>query len=217
MTQIFPLRDEKWLLSQEARHWQDPITTKDEYMYNTLKTDVGRKAYRIDDYDANCETRAEEGMCESDVEGTRKQCLFSCKVYIQEGVTRVEKKTRDDDANEVVNVCTQNRTGLEECHTYQDDTNLSGDFISPNLQPGEIFPFVWREDVKQVTPYAFIIGVPPELTRTLLDYCDELGLTDTMRDLVGDEPLELDPSDPNGMNYFDEFVELEDGNDWYSK
>ena len=218
LTQIFPVCDEKWLLTQEARHWQNPALEYYE-VGNTMKNDTGRRAFRVDDEKTDCEERMEEGLCESDVEGTRKKCLFSCGVYIEEGVTRIEKKN-DNKKNDEVDVCTQNRTGLEECRTYQDNKDLHGDFISPILRPGELFPFVWRSDSKQVTPYAFQIGVPPELVSSLLDYCDKLGITQTMRELVGDKPLEVDPDgerDDGSYNYYHEFLELKDGNDWFSK
>ena len=234
LTQIFPVRNYKWLLSQEARHYQDerlPPTHVDYYeRKNSMHNDTGRKAFRVDDELTDCEDRAEKGMCESDVEGTRKLCLFSCKVYIEEGVTRVEKtkveKKKEEDeedgdkpSSNEVNVCTQNRTGVETCRTYHNDKDAPGDFITPNLKPGEMFPIIFREDGKQATPYAFQIGVPPELTIELLKYSNDLGLTTAMRNLVGDNPLELVTNDDGRVTqeYWDEFFELNDGNDWYGK
>ncbi|KAL7543208.1 hypothetical protein ACHAXR_012506 [Thalassiosira sp. AJA248-18] len=204
LTQIFPIKDEDWMIAQEARHWQ---AEESEYIVgNKMVGDVGRKAFRVDDELDSCEDRAEKGMCESDVEGTRKKCLFSCKIYIEEGPTSIEKV--DDNR---VNVCVQNRTGGEECRIYEDDTNIAGAFITPNLQPGEMFPIVWRTDTKRTTDYAFQIGLPPELTPTLLEYCNELGVMEAMAELTGDDPLNIDPE--GGSSH--DFYELGDGHVWY--
>ena len=81
------------------------------------------------------------------------------------------------------------------------------------LQPGEMFPIVWRadEDIKSTTDYAFQIGLPPELTTSLLEYANLLGVTEAMRDLTGDNPLNRNI----GGGSPHDFYELEDGNDWY--
>ncbi len=204
LTQIFPPRDRKRLTAQEARHWQRPHS---EYVHrNTMKGDAGRRAFRKDDSDEDCEDREEEGMCESGVEGTRKRCPLSCGVYIQEGPTNI---TRVDETR--VNICTQNRTGMETCRVYEDDATIAGDFVTPDLQPGEMFPIVWRSDAKRVTDYAFQIGVPPELTAVLLNYADELGVTESLRELTGSRPLSLNADGRYGYK----FQRLSDGRDWY--
>jgi prolyl 4-hydroxylase len=72
LTQIFPLPDEDWLWAQRGRHWGGG---------NSLKTDKGREKFSVSDHRSDCYERAEQDMCESDVHGTRKKCLKSCKVY----------------------------------------------------------------------------------------------------------------------------------------
>jgi len=200
LTQIFPLADPLWLLSQKGRHWVYNSTD-----HNKLVGDAGRKAFRFrDEYD-DCHLRAENGLCESDVEGTREKCLKSCEVYIEEGPEFVEKVNGTH-----YNLCIQNRTGGEECRLYE-DTDNAGDFVSPKLEPGEMFPFVWREDGEFTTEYAFQIGLPPELTTELLDYCNTLGITEKFRELVGDNPIEAKDE------HSGQFFEMTDGNRWYAQ
>jgi len=202
-----PTMDPEWLVAQEARHWQGE--NSGYLLENAMAGDAGRRAFRKGDSLEDCEERAEGGMCEIDVEGTRNMCPFSCEVYVREGPTRI---TRVDDAR--VDVCVRNRTGMEECRVYEDDATVAGDFVVPHLHPGEIFPIVWRdEEAKQTTDFAFQIGVPPELASALLKYADLLGITESLRELTGDEPL---PVDPNG-GFYQDFIEMEDENDWYVK
>lgn len=220
LTQVFPPKNERWLLAQEGRHWENPSLVgnggKHTTSARTMANDIGRKAFRSFDELDDCERRAYEGLCESDIEGTRYKCTFSCQVFIEEGLpTRVEwmSDNNDDDDHESadLNICVRNRTGGEDCRIYRDDTHVSGDFISPSLEPGEIFPIVWRDDILKVTaPYAFQIGVPPELTVELLNYSNRIGLTNVMRELVGPSPIEAVDS---GSAH--EFRKLDDGNEWY--
>ncbi|KAL9181996.1 hypothetical protein ACHAXT_012339 [Thalassiosira profunda] len=201
LDQAFPLPSERWLLAQQARHWQKEGT---DHVKNRLVGDKGRKVFRADDDARDCARRADDGECEDDVD-MRAECPFSCRVYVEGGPTRVEKV--DGDANKV-NVCVQNRTGEDSCRVWDDNSSIGGDFVTPKLEQGELFPFVWRDSSTQVTPFAFLVGVPPELTTTLLEYCKGLGITDALRFLTLDDPL-----DP-GENHF---FELKDGNEWYSQ
>jgi len=240
LTQIFPMADENWLFAQRGRHW---LNDTDDDESNSEKNndddsddesdsgpkkkkkkedwiDKGRARFKFGDEEfEDCNIRAMNGMCESDEEETRKKCLKSCNIYIEDGPTSTKKlgdESDDDDEAMYYEVCTQNRTGVETCQTYQDDTDIDGDFVVPNkkLGAGEMFPIIWREDGSQTTPYAFQVGLPPELTTELLNYCNELGMTDLFRDLVGDNPIEAleDGQGPNGK-----FVTLADGNRWYAQ
>lgn len=242
LTQIFPMPDQNWLYAQRGRHWvhqqeeeednEEVVCHEDDdisnYMPKTKKEkksenewsgdvfiDKGRKRFWFEDHLEDCYIRAKEGKCESDVEETRKMCLKSCNVYIEDGPTSTKKLEQNDDGI-IFQVCTQNRTGVETCLNYEDDTEIAGDFVVPkkNLGAGEMIPIVWRENGTQTTPYAFQVGLPPELTTELLKYCDELGVTDLFRKLVGDNPIEA-PEDGRGHSGI--FVTLNDGNRWYAQ
>jgi hypothetical protein len=194
----FPLASEEWLMSQAGRHWRRDGTAM-------VDGDIGRKAFRFRDELDDCHDRMQRGFCMTDEQGTRRQCLKTCGVYIEEGPVSVH---RLDDA---LTVCTLNRTGGEECKSFL-DTDAPGQFVSPQLQPGEMFPIVWRDTNKIANEYAFQVGVPSELVASLLSYCDRLGITDLFRDLVGDNPI------PAQHDYFaGRFVELNDGNRWYAQ
>ena len=203
LTQVFPLRDETWLLAQEGRHWQRE--SYEGYRYNRLVGDAGRHAYRVIDNDDGCDEFAKEVGCEHDDE-MRKKCPWSCDLYIEEGISTVERV----DGTNKVNLCALNRTGIEECKIFEDNTDIPGDFITPNLEPGEMFPIVWRTDVKKATDYAFQIGLPPELTSALLEYCEKLGIIDALEELTGDDPLEVSHDGPTH-----DFFEFSDGNEWF--
>ena len=226
LTQIFPMADQNWLYAQRGRHWWNDTATveneneSDDESESKKKEwiDKGRTRFQFGDELEDCNVRAREGMCESDEEGTRKMCLKSCNIYIEDGPTSTKKLSAEEAGGEeaIYQVCTQNRTAVETCRNYQDDTDVDGDFVVPKkkLEAGEMFPMMWREDGSQTTPYAFQVGLPPELTTELLNYCDELTMTDLFRDLVGENPIEAleTGQGPNGK-----FVTLADGNNWYAQ
>jgi prolyl 4-hydroxylase len=192
----FPLASEEWLMSQAGRHWRRDMEV----------VGGGRKAFRFRDELEDCQDRKKRGFCTTDEFGTRRKCLKTCGVYIEEGPVSVEKLNGEDS----VQVCTQNRTGQENCKAYT-DMDVPGQFVTPQLQPGDMFPIIWRETNKIATQYAFQIGFPPELITSLQNYCDRLGITDLFRDLVGDNPIA--PED----EHTGRFVELNDGNRWYAQ
>ena len=105
-------------------------------------------------------------------------------VFIQEGPTRVRRV-----GSTSVEVCVQNRTGMEGCQVYEDDASVDGDFAVPNLEPGDMFPIVWRSDGKRATDFAFQVGVPQELTETLLRYANALGVTELIREYTSSDPI----------------------------
>ncbi|KAL7554352.1 hypothetical protein ACHAWF_017808 [Thalassiosira exigua] len=204
MTRIFPARNVEWLLAQEARHWRRG-GRRGGSLSNGTVGDRGRRAFRAGDEDGEeCAKLAKRGLCETDPEGTRGRCPFSCEVYVLDGPVAV------GGVDDAVGVCVQNRTGLEECRTFEDDPSIPGDFVAPHLEPGEMFPMLWREDRERVAPYAFQVGLPPELTSALLEYADDTGIADEMRRLTGDAPLR--PIEGEDALRFQEF---EDGTRWY--
>ncbi|KAL3770125.1 hypothetical protein ACHAW5_009666 [Stephanodiscus triporus] len=252
-TTIFPLLgddvdDERWLLSQEARHWRGPSyseTNRDgqsgkEY---TMSNDKGRKAFRAKDTLEDCYRRANDGMCgnvgvnvNESVRETRKLCPFSCGLYIEEGLTTdiewvsagdiIQKDDRTMmpvyQQQQSVKVCTRIRTGWDECRIYEDDVDIPGDFISPKLKPGEMFPIILRgnDDVDDsdndtdyddavLARYAFQVGLPPELTTELLAYSDRIGVTEELRKLTSHSPLRA------ADHVVHKFHKMADGNDWY--
>jgi len=86
--QIFPLRNRTWLLAQAGRLWHAPAVEKDGVVHNSiyaLARDEGRKAFYPGDEWDDCEQRAKEGFCETDVWETRRKCPLSCKIYIEDG------------------------------------------------------------------------------------------------------------------------------------
>ncbi|KAL3793511.1 hypothetical protein HJC23_007251 [Cyclotella cryptica] len=199
LTQTFPLANEDWLMSQAGRHWR----RGERVMIDGGK---GRKAFRFRDELDDCYSRKERGMCERDEEETRKKCLKTCGVYIEQGPISA---TKQDDKH--VQVCVQNRTGGEDCKSYEDMQTTRGDFIAPHLAPGELFPILWRDTATFTTQYAFQIGFPPELHTALQKYCDDLGMTDLFRELLGPNPI------PPEDEHTGRFVELADGNKWYAQ
>ncbi|KAL7522474.1 hypothetical protein ACHAWX_007158 [Stephanocyclus meneghinianus] len=199
LTQIFPLASQEWLMSQAGRHWRRGENVM-------IDGDKGRKAFRFRDELGDCALRKERGMCESDEEETRKKCIKTCGVYIEQGPVSA---TKLDDKH--VLVCVQNRTGGQECKTYADTETTPGDFIAPHLESGELFPILWRDTTRFATQYAFQIGFPPELHTSLLNYCNKLGITDLFRELLGPNPI------PPEDEHTGRFVELADGNKWFAQ
>jgi prolyl 4-hydroxylase len=173
------------------------------------------------------------------VRATRKLCPFACGLYIEEGLTvaiewlgagvNIVKDDRSmmpvHQQQRSVRVCRRTRTGRDECLIYEDDVDVPGDFVSPKLRPGELFPIIWREGdddddddgaadngkrtTTVATDYAFQVGLPPELTTELLAYCDRLGVTEELRKLTGNNPLLASSEITN------KFHTMADGNDWY--
>ena len=238
-TTIFPLRgdnddDERWLLSYEARHWRDS-TYSGIHRNGTMSNDAGRKAFRVMDALDDCYERADVGLCGTlgvDVDdwvlATRELCPLACGLYIEEGLTTdIIRLGVRDQRQHSIELCTRCRTVWSECRIYEDDVDVPGHYFSPKLQPGKLFPMIWRgyddygngdeddsedDDVPPgtvATPYAFQIGLPPELTHELLAYCDRIGITDELRKLTGENPL------PVEENIVHKFHRMADGKDWY--
>lgn len=224
LTNIFPLADLNWLFAQRGRHWvREYEVEENEERTDELGSsssdfvDQGRKRLWFGDRLPDCPTRASQGMCESDKNETRKKCVKSCRIYIENGVTSTNKLDNYDGgaATTMYRVCTQNRMAVETCQNYHDDTDVDGDFVVPTkkLEEGEMFPFVWRDDGSHAAEYAFRIGLPSELSAELLNYCNELGITNLFRDWDGDHPIETVSEE--GGKKSDQFVTLADKNRWH--
>ncbi len=86
------------------------------------------------------------------------------------------------------------------------DPNPTGDFIASPLVPGHMAPVRWKGTAEIVTPWAFRIGLPSRVRKVLLQYCNEMGITDILRHVT---------VDGNGLEPGTEtHMELE-GDDWY--
>ena len=71
------------------------------------------------------------------------------------------------------------------------DPNPDGDFLPVPLEIGQMHQISWRDSGDVVTPWAFRIGLPRLTRRTLLDYCNKLGVTDVLRHAtIGGNPLD---------------------------
>ena len=68
--------------------------------------------------------------------------------------------------------------------TLKKDVTLTqepvSEFVLPNhpLEPGELSKFIWKNDGKQVDTYARLVGLPPQLTTEIYDFCQRSGLMD---------------------------------------
>ena len=84
LTQIFPIKDAKWVVSQTGRHWEADNNE------TSLVTDKGRKHFVFRDMLSDCAQRAADDMCTSE-EFTRRFCLRSCNIYEPNGDEDEEK------------------------------------------------------------------------------------------------------------------------------
>jgi hypothetical protein len=65
------------------------------------------------------------------------------------------------------------------------------DFESGTLFPSTITPVRWQSTGEPVSPHSYRLGLDPKLTETLLEFCDETGITETFWSmLVDDNPLD---------------------------
>lgn len=73
---------------------------------------------------------------------------------------------------------------------YYDNTNVKGNFVAPHdLQPGQLSPLIWRGTGKIVSSYLFQVGLPSQLTESLLKYATQLGIVDVFRELTSTSPI----------------------------
>jgi hypothetical protein len=57
----------------------------------------------------------------------------------------------------------------------------AGDFVTMELEPAQIESIRWIGRNEVVNAYAFQIGLPPELTPSLLKYCEEMGIIESFK------------------------------------
>ena len=67
-----------------------------------------------------------------------------------------------------------------------------GDFLLPELLPGEIHSIRWRETAKPVSRNAYRIGLQPHVRESLLQYCDCMGITQILKDKLRYDDQTLD-------------------------
>jgi len=99
-------------------------------------------------------------------------------------------QTKFPDKDYLSNACHWNRSNASVA--VPESIKRAGDFVYvENIQPAQIEPIRWAGNPSEiVTDYAFQVGLPPELMPTLLQYCDEMGITQAFEDLViHDKPL----------------------------
>jgi hypothetical protein len=66
---------------------------------------------------------------------------------------------------------------------YPDDWMIKdplpmGDFLLPELKPGQIDQIRWKEDGSVVTENGYLIGLSPKIKDSLREYCDRMGITE---------------------------------------
>ena len=93
------------------------------------------------------------------------------------------------------------------------------DFLTPDLQPGQIEPIRWADNGEIVTPNAYRIGIPPQIRQNLLEYCDRLGATDIFRCLTNgdndDGSFLLQPGTTQELVLLDDDDKENDGFNWF--
>lgn len=77
---------------------------------------------------------------------------------------------------------------------FAEEVEESSDFILPRLHPGDITPFVWKEDEKIADEHGRLIGMPPELTQEIYKFCEESGLLEQFWHLAYNDSMDFDKS-----------------------
>ena len=90
----------------------------------------------------------------------------------------------------------------------------SGDFVSPTLGPGDVWPFLWRDSGKIATQYALQIGLPSTLTSALWEYADELGVPDLLKEYTSSTGEESEDEGERG-EFFSSEGRAEQTEMWY--
>lgn len=104
-----------------------------------------------------------------------------------------------------------------------------GDFgvASEGLLVGEIREIRWNETGEKVTKNGHSMGLHPRLSASLLEYCDDMGITQIMKELTigsrdtiyqhqDDFACDIDIRLFQGTNGFDWFIQRVDGVQWKS-
>eukprot|EP00538_Stauroneis_constricta_P004193 CAMPEP_0119571430 /NCGR_PEP_ID=MMETSP1352-20130426/44116_1 /TAXON_ID=265584 /ORGANISM="Stauroneis constricta, Strain CCMP1120" /LENGTH=829 /DNA_ID=CAMNT_0007621109 /DNA_START=132 /DNA_END=2621 /DNA_ORIENTATION=+ len=69
-------------------------------------------------------------------------------------------------------------------HWQYEEKDPMGDFILPDLKPGQLSNVIWSDDGEIVTPNAYLIGLPTSVREVMLKYCDYMGITEQFKDLT---------------------------------
>lgn len=82
-------------------------------------------------------------------------------------------------------------------------------FLAPqHLEPGQMSPILWREDGKKVDPETYFVGLPPQLSDVMLDYCDKAGILElSQRLLYSEDETRLEPGE-------NRLYKMNDGSNW---
>eukprot|EP00980_Cylindrotheca_fusiformis_P029211 scaffold22753_cov160-Cylindrotheca_fusiformis.AAC.3 len=75
-------------------------------------------------------------------------------------------------------------SGVYPDNWLKDDTNDMGDFLQPELNPGQIEPIRWKNSEQIVSDNAYVLGLPYTIRESLLGYCDDAGITSYFRELT---------------------------------
>jgi hypothetical protein len=86
------------------------------------------------------------------------------------------------------------------------DPNPKGDFIKSSLKPGQVEHVHWSDTGEVVTPNGYRLGLGDRVQNKILEYCNKVGITETLRKCT---------AYGNGMEVEqDVFLDL-DGAKWY--
>ena len=74
--------------------------------------------------------------------------------------------------------------GLIPAAWFAKDPTPMGDFELPYLQPGEIRNIQWSDSGEVVTENGYIMGLKRTIREKMLEYCNEMGITERFRNLT---------------------------------
>lgn len=77
---------------------------------------------------------------------------------------------------------------LDKSH-QNSDISSQFPFVLPQLNPGDMSPFLWRSDGTKVDKHARLVGLPPGLTDEIRKFCEETGLMVHFRSLMYSDPV----------------------------
>jgi hypothetical protein len=80
----------------------------------------------------------------------------------------------------------ENGDGSDHAHVHVDEEGKGehGDFVVPQLRPGEIQHVRWRDNNDIVAPNTYQVGLSSQIRDVLLDYADRTGVTHYMEQLT---------------------------------
>ena len=90
----------------------------------------------------------------------------------------------------------------DRCFQETSEVAAAGDFVIPNLQPGQVTPIIWRETSKVVTQHGYHVGLPSQLTTSLLEFGKDMGIIELFKQFTSEHPL------PNHEKHNGQFIKL---------